>query len=514
LRARAKEAEKAGDSLRAYLLYSQAAGSDPRDVTSWSRAMALQTRALDQARYPVDGKTAPFTPGSGTAGIQAGATEPAASVPDVGDLAAARYLSAPLRLSPNPGKRSFDLRGDTKTICEQALKAYGIEVIFDGDLQPQPNLRFRIADADFGEAADSLQLATGTFIVPIGRKMAMVAKDAANKRQELEHTIAIAIPLPNTTSVQEAQELARAVQSIMEIQKFGVDPNQRLVVIRDRESKVLPALALFNDMVRHRAQITVDVELLETSNTSDLSLGFRLPTEFPMIALKKLFNTAVSYPAGIANFVTFGGGASFLGLGLADSRVFGTFAKGNGRSLNRAQIRGVDGQAMNFHLGDKYPVMTAGYFGDTGGATGQTYTPPPTFNFEDLGVVIKITPHVHGAGEISLEIEAEYKVLTGQALNGIPVISSRSFKASARLAAGETAVIAGLMRASEARTVTGIAGLSQIPALGHLFRHETRTKDDGQALLAIRPHLINLPPSTDPTRTVYTGTDGRPRIPI
>ena len=502
LRSAAKQAEKAGDSLRAYLLYSQAAGIDSKDPSSWGRAMALQTKALEGLRFPVAGAT-PTAQGIS-----------AQPLPDIGDLVASRYLGAPLRLKPIPGKRSFDLRGDSKTLCEQAMRAFGIDVIFDGDLQPLPNLRFRIAEVEFVEAVEALQLATGTFFVPISRTMTLVAKDVANKRQELEHTMAVAVPLPNTTTVQEAQELARAVQSIMEIQKFGVDPNQRIAIIRDRESKVLPALALFGDLIRNRAQITVDVELYEANETADLSIGFRFPTEFPLIALKRVFNTSPALPSSLANFVSFGGGASFLGLGLASSQFFGTFSKSNGRSLSSAQLRGVDGQPINFHLGDKYPVLQSGYFGGTGASSEQAFAPPPSFTFEDLGVLLKITPHVHGPTEMTLEIEAEYKVLTGQALNGIPVIASRAFKTSARMSTNETAIVAGLLRTSEARTLTGIAGLAQIPAIGHLFRQETRTKDSGHALLVIRPHVIDLPPSDLATRTVYTGTDGRPRIPI
>jgi type II secretory pathway component GspD/PulD (secretin) len=499
LRSDARKAEKSGDSLRAYLLYSQAAGIDQKDPSSWSHAVSLQARALEAAHLPSAAVPSEFE---------------AQPLPDVGDLVAARYMGAPLRLKPDPGTRSFDLRGDSKTICQQALKQFGIEVVFDADLQPLANLRFKIGDASFQEATDALRLATGTFFVPISPRMALVAKDVANKRQELEHTMAVAVPLPTTTTVQEAQELARAVQSVMEIQKFGVDPNQRMAVIRDRESKVLPALALFSDLLRYKSQIIVEVELFEANETSDMTLGFRWPTEFPIVALTKVFNSNPVFPAGYANFATFGGGASFLGLGIASSQLFATMAKSNGRALRRAEIRGVDGQAMNFHIGDKYPIITAGYFGDTGGATGEVYRPPPTFNFEDLGVVIKVTPHVHGTGEMTLEIESEYKVLTGQALNGIPVIASRSFKTSARMTNGDTAIVAGLIRASEARSLTGIAGLASLPALGHLFRTEITNKDSGQALLVIRPHLIDMPPSDLATRTVYTGTDGRPRIPI
>lgn len=499
LRGEARKAEKSGDSLRAYLLYSQAAGLDPKDAGSWPKALALQGRALEAA----------------AAARKPDSAEPNEHrIPDLADIAAARYMGPPIRLWPALGVRSFDLKGDSKTVCQQVLQAYGIDAVFDADLQPLPNIRFRLADVEFAEAADALSLATGTFLVPAGHKMAVVARDTPNKRQELEHTMAIAVPLPTTITVQEAQELARAVQSIMEIQKFGVDPNQRLAVIRDRESKVLPALALFDDLLRHRAQVTVEVELFEANETADLTVGLQFPTEYPLIALSRVFNTNPIYPAGIANFVTFGGGASFLGLGLASSHLFANFAKSNGRSLKKAEIRGVEGQAMNFHLGDRYPVMTGGYFGDTGGATGTVYRPPPTFNFEDLGVVLKLTPHVHGPDEMTLEIEADYKVLTGQALNGIPVIASRSFKTSARIGAGETAVIAGLMRASEARTLTGLAGLSNLPALGHLFRQEIRNKDSAQALLVIRPHIIDLPPSTLATRSVLTGTDSKPKIPL
>lgn len=79
---------------------------------------------------------------------------------------------------------------------------------------------------------------------------------------------------------------------------------------------------------------------------------------------------------------------------------------------------------------------------------------------------------------------------------------------------GETAVIAGLIRASEARSLTGVAGLMQIPVLGHLFRQDSRQSDSGNALLVVRPHAINVPGGEFSTRTVLTGTEGRPHNPL
>jgi len=83
-----------------------------------------------------------------------------------------------------------------------------------------------------------------------------------------------------------------------------------------------------------------------------------------------------------------------------------------------------------------------------------------------------------------------------------------------RLKTGQWAVVAGLMSASEARTITGIAGLSTLPVLGRLFRKNEVNSQSTEVVLVLKPMLLDVPPSESVNRTLYLGSEGRLNIPL
>jgi type II secretory pathway component GspD/PulD (secretin) len=344
----------------------------------------------------------------------------------------------------------------------------------------------------------------------------MVAKDTPQKRQELEPTMAITIPLPEPVTVQETQEVARAVQQAMDIQRLVVDSGRRMVLIRDKISKVLPARELFSQLLHRRPEVVVDLEFIEVAENSSLDYGLRLQTSFPLVWLGrlpgKLSHIVGNIPRGFG-YLAFGGGISAFGIGLADAELFASMSRSSSRLLLKSTVRSTNGQPATLHVGDKYPILTSGYFGAVEGE-GEVYTPPPSFNFEDLGIVVKITPYVHGTRDVTLEVESEFKVLTGDAINGIPVVANRKFQGTVRVANGHWAIVSGLLRTQEVKAISGLAGLSQLPLLGPLFRENSRSKEFGQTLIVLKPRLVIPPPTEVVTETVWTGSEGRPRIPI
>lgn len=498
----ARRAERAGDVIRAYVLYSQAAALEPANASYWLRSRALQER-LRHAQQPRG--AVPQTP---TPTI----LEAAQSLSQGAQAFDAPEPSPPAALQPEPLRRSFDLRGNARTLFEQVASACGLEATFDPDYSPAAAIRFRLDDTACMEALRALEAATGSFIVPLSERRFLVASDTTPKRVELEPVVTAAVPLPSAVALEEAQEIARAVQQALGLQQVQLDSQRRLVSLRGRVSLIRPAQDLFQQLLRYRGQVMIRVEFLELSDTVFRDYGVSLPTLLPFVNFGDVWSHRPVIPAGFSRFVVFGGGATFLGVGVSDALAIARMSRSSGRTLLRADVRSVDGQPASLHVGDKFPILTGAFLGQV--VSQVSVGIPPAFTFEDLGLVLKLTPRTHFPAEISLDVEAEFKVLTGEVIQRIPVIAARRVQSTVRLRSGQWAIVAGLMSSREARVVTGLAGLSRIPILGDLFRQSSREADRRDVLLLLKPELLSLPPAAAPSQAVYLGSESRPRIPL
>jgi general secretion pathway protein D len=390
---RARKAEAKGDRVRAYQLYSQAAAEAPTDASIWSRLRDLRN-SLPSAATRVSLPDAPAVdaPGMGGGSISAK------------DLEEANRLAGPIILTAaKPGARNFHLKGDLKKLWEDVSSEFGLLVIFERDLSNQPPaqaaIRFDIEGADYKSALHALARATNTFPTAVTDRVVLVAQDNVQKRTEYEQTVVRVFPIPDRTSVQEAQEISQAIQQTLEMRRIAVDQQKRQILVRDRLSKVELAEMLLSELSQAKPQVEIEMELLAANNSSSRSLGLTLPNSTALVNFSKtLANVSYDRPASFLNFLTFGGGATFLGLGLGNAQLLASYTKSETQTILKTMLVVSDGQAATLHIGDKYPIITSQY---SSGATSGV-NPPPVVNFEELGLVLKVTPFVHGLDEVTM----------------------------------------------------------------------------------------------------------------
>jgi len=493
----AREAQNSGRLVRAYLLFAEAAARDPRNPTYRADRDALApiakllTKAnVETANISDDIKAAENAPDEPTA-------EPAIQAGSWRELEQAELQERLPLLSPNSSLQDFDLRGDEKFLFQQVATAYGIRAVWDPDLQAQTDLRFHIDHADFRAAMEALTAATHSFVFPITRQAIFFARDTPAKRSQLEPTVLLSIPLPNAVDQKDLAEAANAVRGALNLRAVAFDIESRTVIVRDRISRARIARSLLEALLLPRAQISIEVQLVTLDSDRSYHYGVSLPTTFQLLDFGHIgaFQTILSSLSNPMNFLAFGGGATLFGVGLADATIFATYSKSFTSNLYDASVLVGDGQTANLHVGDKFPIPQSLNTGFQQ-AGGSIYNPIGEVTLEDLGLVLKLTPHVNGDGDIALDIEAEYKALGTQTIDTVPSINQRQFKGNVMLREGQWAILAGIDEDTHSVTRNGIAGLAQIPGLNQIISENTRDNKSENTLLVLKPTITRLPMSS------------------
>ena len=489
LAARAKKAANSGQTVRAYLLYAEAAARDPKDPSYRVNRDALAPAAKLLTETKVE-----------TADIRddvfSAENEAAHPVPPIERVTTTDWQSLkPIpQVRAQPGVRDFDLRGNAKSLIQQVTEAYGVRAVVDRDLTSGTPIHFELQGVDFRAAMEAITAATHTFVFPISEQIVDFAVDTDVKRNEYEPVELLTFPLQEALTEKDLIDAANSVRGLLSMRAVGWDSLNRMVMIRDHATRARVARSLMEALLLPRAQVSFEVQFLTVDTDRSYHYGVTLQTVFQFIDFGRIGGLKSVLPAavGSSSFLTFGGGATLFGIGVADAQSFAQFSDSTTSALFDATVVVADRQTANLHIGDKYPIPTSLYSGFNQGAA-SIYNPAPQITMEDLGLVLKITPHVNGEGDIDMDLEADVKSLGTLTLNTVPAIAERAFKGSVSLREGEWAIVAGLDSSTNTYSRSGLAGIGQIPGLKQLLTETMRDHQTSNTLLVIKPTITRLP---------------------
>lgn len=392
-------------------------------------------------------------------------------------------------------------------------KLAGVNVIFDPDFKPQ-KVNIELNDVGARSALEMLALESKTFWQPIASNTILVATDSSAKRKEYEHQVMRMFFMHNNSTSAELQEASKTISALLDLQRVQVIPGQNAMVFRGSLDQMILAEKLLEDLDKPKAEVMIEIAVLEVSKDKLRTLGVNPPTSISASVSPVAANAANGSGGGG------GGGATFsinqLGQ-LTANNVYVTvpgasaaflMSDSNTKVLQNPSVRAMDNEKASLKIGDRVPVATGSFAPGTGGGVSPLVS--TQFQYLDIGVNVDITPHIHSEREVTLKMSLEISSVTGQQnIGGItqPIIGQRRVEQETRLGDGEVNLVAGILEDTETKSLSGYPYLYRIPILKYLFAQEDRERQQNEVVFAITPHIVRAQEITEQNlRLIDVGT--------
>jgi type IV pilus assembly protein PilQ len=121
---------------------------------------------------------------------------------------------------------------------------------------------------------------------------------------------------------------------------------------------------------------------------------------------------------------------------------------------------------------------------------GQIQAVAPQIQSQDIGITLRVTPHVTANRQVLMDVYAEQQVLQTITVAG-PNVAKRNSTNQVLVNDGETAVISGLTQTEIVKNRTGIPFLMNLPGIGKLFSQSDSKETKQDLLILITPHIVD-----------------------
>jgi len=159
--------------------------------------------------------------------------------------------------------------------------------------------------------------------------------------------------------------------------------------------------------------------------------------------------------------------------------------------LSTPSLLTLDNEEASIVVGQEVPFRTGSYT-STGNATSVS-SPFQTIQRQNVGLTLKVTPHINEGDSLVLEISQEVSSLTGAAstVNAADVITNeRKIESKVLADNGQIVVLGGLIKDDVQETAQKVPLLGDIPVVGRLFRSSSSTKTKTNLMVFLRPMII------------------------
>lgn len=247
--------------------------------------------------------------------------------------------------------------------------------------------------------------------------------------------------------------------------------------------------------MEHPSQIRLEAQIIEINSDYTKNLGIQYWSQTPGSNSNSDSSTGNSnsgITVGTAGL--FYGGEDFssnrkhggwLGSHIANVNVTlqALINEGKARILSRPSITTMSGKAANILIGGRIPIPVSDGNGNV------------SIDWHEYGMKLNIEPVVDSEDKITSKVHAEVSTLDyshGVKIDSfsVPGIATREAESEVNVRSGMTMAIGGLINSEDAKIVSKIPLLGDLPIIGRFFRHTSNTRDKREVIILITPTLV------------------------
>ncbi|OTG67213.1 type II secretion system protein GspD [Acinetobacter silvestris] len=289
------------------------------------------------------------------------------------------------------------------------------------------------------------------------------------------------------------------------------DGSQNALVVKADPQLMREISAAIQQLDVRREQVLIEAAIIEVAgdDADQLGVQWALGDLASGVGLVNFSNVG----AGIANLAAgyLTGGAAGLGAALTSSKngvgsvigigdykegadgsrkLYGALIqalKSNVKSnlLSTPSIVTMDNEEAYIVVGQNVPFVTGSV--STSSTGGNPYT---SVERKDVGVTLKVIPHVGEGGTVRLEVEQEVSAVQDKGQATDLVTSKRAIKTSVLAEHGQTIVLGGLISDNSIHSRQSVPGLGSLPGIGYLFRADNKIAEKRNLLVFIHPTIV------------------------
>ena len=430
--------------------------------------------------------------------------------------------------STEPITLTFSRDTNVKDIYKALGNAFGINILFDQAVKDD-RITIELRDVTAQQALERVMQAANHFYKVLDEKTIIVVPDNPQARRDYEDLVIRTFYLSNG----DAEQVTNVVRTMIEARNVFPLKALNAITIRDTADKVRIAEKIIEANDKAKAEVVVQVELIELNLTKIRDIGFALtPSSNAGLSVSRETTDSAGNPirvpftggtlAEISNVLgTLDKVRNNISLGLPGSATIpaATYSLlktlGGSELLASPELRISEGEKAVLHIGQRIPVPVttiAGYNPGTTGTQGgvnNLATPYTSYQYQDVGIKVAIEPRVHHNREVTLKLTVEVSNV-GERIGpnqDQPTFGTRNIESTIRLMDGETNFLAGLIQQNKTNSSTKTPFLGDLPFIGRAFTKTSKEDRRTDLVLTMTPHIIRIPDITEEDRApMWVGT--------